>query len=61
MHSTASRVKVWWKETTHPKEILFSFCLNSLSLPQCFPPSEVSLFSSNCVSIGRLTLEAVSS
>lgn len=61
MHSTASRLKAWWKETTHPEEIPPSFCLYSRSLPQCLPPLEVSLFSGYCVSAGRFILEAVGS
>lgn len=54
MHPTGRGVKVWWKETTHPKEIPSRFCLNSLSLPLCFSPSEVPLLSGNYVKGGKI-------
>lgn len=61
MYPTGRGVKVWWKETTYPREIPSSFCLNSLSLPLCSSPSEVPLPSGRYVNGGRFTLEAVSS
>lgn len=58
MNPAGSRVKVWWKATIHPREILSSFCLSSLPLLLCFSPSKVPLPSNIYVNGGSFTSEA---